>query len=108
MQTPRYQNTYSLGQIIQVIGVFLSVGGLVWYQSGVQAETRVAIDGLNRAVVKLDTTLGPLVSNDKVQDEQIRSLSLAMQDIRNTSMQLLLQISGVREDLAVLKSQQRK
>lgn len=103
MHKPRFVWSFDFGQILQVVSLMIPLGGILWYQSTIQAEMRRDILTLQASAAAYFPRVETQAQSDNVQNERIGNLSDAVRDIRKTNSEILTQMGGVREDLAGIK-----
>lgn len=105
MKHVRFEWTVNAGQVLQMGALMLSIGSGVWWVSA----KYTALDNDVRASKERALIYAPrvdaLVQSQTIQDERIGNLATGLQEVRKANAEVLLQLGGVREDLAGIKSQ---
>lgn len=109
---PRFDPSYSYGQILQTLTVLASVAVALYafgkrdakYDADLVANQQ-AIQTLAAAYDKLDLIVRPLVQANALTNQRVDMLSAQSLELRQISRSIMEHMAAIREDVAGVKAQ---
>lgn len=100
---PKFDWSFNFGQVIQVLTLFITLGGGAIYQVTVQTEMRKDIEAAKARALIYAPRVDTILASDTVQNERIGNLVEAVREIRKSNNEVLIALGNLREDMATVK-----
>jgi hypothetical protein len=111
----RFDRSINAGQVVQIVGLILTLGGGIWWGSERITKQEAAIAEIKRdmdanvartvaAVPKIDA----LDYENKVQNERIQNVAQQMAEMRKGNTEILSTLGTIRENIATIVATQRQ
>lgn len=104
MQHPRYVAELNLGQIIQIVALMLTLGGMIWWQANFQSRTEIRLEATEAIRAKYVPIVDNVSRTQDVTNNQLVALSKALEELRDANRDLLQETTKVRERLAAIET----
>lgn len=111
MPPSRFENSYSWGDIFNLVGLFIQAVVIVapiigfWYGlSNRMNNVESNVTSMNSVVSELSRDLPGMQSDIRANKQYIDTLTSTINDQRATNAQVLATLSLIQQDIAVIKS----
>lgn len=112
---PRFDWSFNFGHVLTVTGMMLSIGGAVWYVSGIVTTFEHRVSAIEKLSVQYVPIIQGLQRSDDRQENRLENMADAMRQQREHNAQefralradfvdLNKNLAGVRESQAEIKA----